>query len=206
MADAEAGRHRSPRLVATLSRTGLQIALLSLRFWRINEFMLLEIGKHIAWDGEHWTMRPTKPDTRSKRRFRSGRIPDVLVPHLERYLDMHRPLLCNGKYEGNRLWVSLRAQPQSENSFRDNVKKFTEAALDVALSPHDFRRSAATTMAIHNPVQIEAISRMMGHSGPRTRDEAYNMASDFSASQQWAETRAHILKRARDRRRLGRRR
>lgn len=206
MEQAEAGGHRSPRLVASLFRTGLQIALLALRFWRISEFMPLRLGVHIRRKDGHWTMNATKPDTRTKRRMRRGRIPAILVSYLERYLDCYRLLLCDDRYLGDALWVSLFARPQSENSFRDNIHKFTSMRFGTHVPPHGFRGSATTTMAIHNPKQIDAVSRQMGHSGPRTRDEAYNLACDFSASMQWADIWTQMLKEARARYRLRRRR
>ncbi len=205
MESALAGGQRSPRLVAALFRTGLQIALLALRFWRISEFMALRVGVHVFYKDATWAMNATKANTPTKRRMRSGCVPGVLVPYLKRYLEVYRPLLCDGRYLGDALWVSTRAQPQSENGFRDNVRKFTGLRFNEPLSPHAFRHSAATTMAIHNPAQIDAVSRQMGHSGPRTRDKHYNLACAYSASIEWEKTWTEILREGREHRRLKRR-
>jgi integrase/recombinase XerD len=205
MESAEAGEHRSPRLIAQKYRSGLQIALLSLRFWRIGDFMLLRFGVHIVRRDDHWSMDATKPDTRTKKRMRRGRIPTRLVPYLERYLELYRPLLCDGRYHGDALWVSTRARPQSETSFRDNVTKLTGERFDYHVPPQHFRHSAATTMAIVNPIAIDAVSRQMGHTGPQTLDENYNLACSYSASAQWGKTWTALLANAHDRRRLRRR-
>jgi hypothetical protein len=202
---AEAGEHRSPRLIAQKFRTGLQIALLSRRFWRISEYMLLRLGVHVVYRDDNWSMDATKPNTRTKKRMRRGRIPTVLVPYLERYLEVYRPLLCDGRYDGDALWVSLQARPQSENSLRENVCKYTRDAFVDHVPPHNFRPSATTTMAIENPAGIDAVSRQMGHTGPRTRDQNYNLASDYDASIQWGRTWTALLKEARQRSRLQRR-
>jgi integrase len=205
MESAEAGEHRSPRLIAQKFRTGFQIALLSRRFWRISEYMLLGLGVHVVYRDGDWSMDATKPDTRTKKRMRRGRIPTILVPYLERYLEVYRPLLCDGRYDGDALWVSIQARPQSENSLRDNVCKYTRDAFVHHVPPHNFRHSATTTMAIENPAGIDAVSRQMGHTGPRTRDQNYNLACDYSASVQWGQTWTALLKVARQRCRLQRR-
>lgn len=204
MESAEAGEHRSPRLIAQMFRTGLQIALLSMRFWRIGEYMLLHLEQHVVRRNGGWSMDATKPNTRSKRQMRCGRIPTVIVPYLERYLAVYRPLLCRGQYGGTALWVSMEARPQSENSFRDNVCKYTRDAFVDHVPPHNFRPSGTTTMAIENPAAIDAASRQMGHTGPRTRDKHYNLACGFSASAEWGKIWTAIRKKARDRRRLRR--
>jgi hypothetical protein len=51
-----------------------------------------------------------------------------------------------------------------------------------ALGPHDFRKAAATTMAIYAPQHIEAVLRCCGQKSQATRDEHYNVAGSFSAS------------------------
>ncbi len=206
---AGAGGRRAPRLIAARYRNGLQIALLSLRFWRISEFVALQLGLHVVERYGYWTMSATKCSSSTKRQMQNARIPDVLVPYLRTYIRFYRKMLCmkcvDGRfattYEGDALWVSAEANVQSENSLRDNIKKGT------GIPPHAFRHSAATTMAIHAPHQIEAVGRVMGHvPGSRVQEEHYNLATDYSASRQWAETWTGLLKDARKRRRLSRKR
>jgi hypothetical protein len=205
MARAEAGEHRSPRLVATLFRTGLQIALLSLRFWRIGEFRRLEIGIHIYREQGCWHMCTPLTDTRTKRRAKRGRVPTILVPHLERYLTIYRPLLAQD-YTGAALWVSIFALPQSETSIRENICRFTRQHFGTPVNPHLFRKCAATTAAVYAPQLMDAVTRGLGHTGPRTRDEHYNLACSLSASRDWNDTVEEILEEGRERRRLQKRR
>lgn len=205
MQQADVGRHRSPRLVASLHRTGLQISLLALRFWRISEFQRLEIGRHIRYEAPHWTMDATLPDQPSKKRMRRGRIPDLLAPHLERHIQIYRPLLCDRRYSGDTLWVSMFARPQSQSSIRENISGQTALRFGRHVNPHLFRKCAVTTMAVAAPKLIDAVSRQMGHTGPETRDQHYNLATSLSASNHWNNTVEQVLHAARDRRRLRRR-
>jgi integrase/recombinase XerD len=207
MAQAEAGRHRSPRLVATLYRTGLQIALLALRFWRIGEFMALEIGANVFQDRGHWYVHSALSDTPSKRRAKRRRVPSYLVCYLERYLAIYRPRLCDETYRGNALWVSMHSRKQSESSIRQNINKFTRKRFGTHVNPHLFRKCATTTAAVYAPRLMDAVSRMLGHAGPRNRDEHYNLACSLTASRHWNDTVDEILRNGRERRRLlGRRR
>ena len=214
MDEGDAGEHRSPRLASALFRTGLQIGLMADMMNRIGEFTMLEygVGAHVYFEDGRWQMKSSAPDTPTKRRPRKRPIPHRLSHRLERYIDVHRDALCRDlktselRYEGPALWVSTRCQPQSENSIRENICRFTKAKFGAPVNPHLIRACGVTTIAIHAPHMMHALQTVIGHGpGSSTTEHNYNMAGSYSASQEWNAMSEAIIECGLQRRRLRRR-
>ena len=197
MDQADAGELDVPH--AVLYRTGLQIALLAVRFWRMSDYCRLSIGKSVFKRDGEWRMREQAQKT--KRRMH-GPFPLILVPRLERYWAAYRPWLCGNRYHGDALWVSTRARRQSAGSIAWHIRNRTRERFGKHVTPHHFRQSATTTIAIHAPQHMQAVSTALGH-GSRKMTDDYNLAGSFSASVQLNATVDDIIRMAKDRRRLG---
>jgi integrase/recombinase XerD len=199
MDKAEADHTRKPFNRAIGYRTGLQIAFLALRFLRIRDFKQLALGEQLFEDRGSWRLRIRTSKTRGKV-ARHTPFPAALVQKLERYLHAYRPQLGQGRYGGKALWVSSRGKPQSQKSIYWNICKQTKMRFGKPVNPHLFRNCAATTMALHAPMHMHAISHALGHSGSTVRDKHYNLAGSFSASIELNGTVEAVLREARARR------
>ena len=70
-------------------------------------------------------------------------VPEILQPHLRRYLDEVRPRLA-GRRNHDALWVGQRGNEFGASAIYDAVCRRTAEAFGIAMSLHDFRRAAAT--------------------------------------------------------------
>lgn len=111
----------------------------------------------------------------------SGVWPKDLEPHLMRYLDIYRPLLCNGRYNGDRLWVSQRPGPLTDNGIYYAITTRTRTAFGQSVNPHLFRDCAATSVAVDTPENIRLIHHLIGNSFA-TMQKHYNQARSIEAS------------------------
>ena len=67
-------------------------------------------------------------------------------------------------------------------SIHKRFRTHTKAAFGVAVSPHLFRDSAATAIAIDGPAHVRAIMPVLGHSRLATSETHYNHACSLDAS------------------------
>ncbi len=58
----------------------------------------------------------------------------------------------------------------------------TRQTLGVAIAPHDFRRSGATTVAFRGGSEPHLASALLQHRDRRVTDQHYNRASSLSAA------------------------
>ena len=189
-------------------RTGLQIALMAIVPWRIGEFSRLTVGNddnHVYQMDGQWRIRISALETKNRVSGRDVPFPKTLIKHLKRYLSKFRETLGKGVYAGQALWLSTRAQQQGSRVIFWHFKKQTCLRFGRALGPHDFRKAAATTMAIYAPTHIEAVLRCCGQTSQATRDEHYNLAGSFSASIQLNDVTQAIVAGARSKQRMRRR-
>lgn len=177
---------------ATIYRDGLQIALLAFRPLRRGNLVDLELGVSLVRRGSQWQIYFEEDDTKSA--AIDCNVPEVLVPFLERYLDVYRPLLCGNRYSGPKLWVSYRSGPQAYDTVHDRIVKRTKEAFGVAVNPHLFRDSLATSLAINDP-EIVGIGHLMLGNTWQTCQRYYNLARTHEAGRSLAETIAKRRKR-----------
>lgn len=165
---------RLTRQLATMFRDGLQIALLALRPFRRGNFTALEIGKHLVKRGEVWWL-VIEPEETKNGAFIEVPFPADLVPWLEKYLNLYRPLLAGSKYKGQALWVSYWFTAQDDTSVYGQIVSRTEDAFGVGLNPHLFRHSLATSLAINEPEMVR-ISHVILANDVATCERDYNIA------------------------------
>lgn len=186
MADADVGVDPSPRKNAVRYRDGLQIALLALRPLRKRNFAGLQIGTHLVEiNGRWWLIIPAE-ETKTARPVEVP-FPEQLVPAMMRYFEHYRPLLANGRYCGDRLWLSYWHSPQAAHSIQLQIAARTQAAFGTSVNPHLFRDCVATSIAIHDPVNVRMAATILGHGSFATTEKHYNLARTLEASRGYGE-------------------
>ena len=139
-------------------RDGLIIAILSLWPIRRRSLAALTLGRHVKRHGaDHVELLLFPEDTKS-RRMESWPVPEVLRPSIIRYLDEVRPRLT-GRKNHDALWVGQHGQPLSEGGLYAAVCRRTAEEYGLPISPHDFRRAAATFLAMEVARQSRAYPR-----------------------------------------------
>ena len=191
MAQAEAGGH-TPRQQAVGYRNGLLVALLAARPLRLRNLAVLELGRHLVRGGQGWRLVIPGTETKTGRPLELP-FPEALVPALERYLAVHRPVLAAQRGQahgtaGEALWLSATGGPLSTVTLAFHVTELTRAAFGRAVSPHLFRDCAATSLALEDPAHVRIAAQVLGHAAFATTEKYYNLARAQEAATVWHQT------------------
>ncbi len=176
-------------------RDGLILALLSLWPIRRRSLAALTVTGHIEIeeDGVNLLLHPENTKSKS---FESFRVPEPLIPYLKRYLKDIRPRLAGSRpHDG--LWASSRHRALTDSRLYEIARARLLKRFGRDMCLHDFRRSAATYLAIDAPEQIGLIPSVLQHASPAIAERHYNLANAIKASRRIAEHRAEIKKRLR---------
>jgi len=118
------------------------------------------------------------------------------VPYLKHYLQEVRPRLL-GAQSHDGLWASCKRRPLSACRLYDIARARVYARFGKKMGLHDFRRSAATYLAMEAPDKIGLIPGILQHTSPKISEQHYNLARGIKASQRFAAYRAHMKARLR---------
>ena len=176
-AEAATGRHAN--LFAVRYRDGLMVALLAARPLRLSNLASIRIGHHLVRNGDTWLLVFEAHEIKNRRPFETP-VPEELVPYLERYLDLWRPLLIQGR-QTDRLWTTRRGRPMGSKAAYDRITKVTKRAFGTPLNPHLFRDCFATTIAIEDPEHVRISASILGHASLATTEKYYNQARTLEA-------------------------
>jgi integrase/recombinase XerD len=170
-------------------RDGLLLALLSLWPIRRRSLAALTVSRHLEFDdaGVNILLHPT--DTKS-RRAESFRVPEQVLPYLMRYLKEIRPALL-GRSKHDRFWASYDGRRLLGGRLYDIVRARTLSKFGKAMSLHDFRRAAATFLAMDAPEKIGLIPGVLQHVKSEVSEQHYNLARSMQAGRRFA---AHLDK------------
>ena len=171
-------------------RDGLIIAFLSLWPIRRRSIAALTVDRHLNFDDAGLIVLLGAADTKSKRE-ESCRLPSELVPYVRRYLDEVRPRLLNGRVH-NGLWPSRKGGSILGGGIYDTVRKRILGRFDKDMGLHDFRRAAATYIAIDMPEKIGLIPGVLQQAGPEVGEQHYNLANAMKASVRYADTMSNL--------------
>jgi integrase/recombinase XerD len=197
MDEAEASSERSARRRAIRYRDGLMIALLAYRPIRRRNLAMMQLGRHLMKVSGCWRIVFAAEETKTRVPYEAP-LPAALGPRLERYLDVHRPVLLRGEpADGNRdpppihadldaVWVSEDGIQLEYEAVAYQIVFRTQREFGSSVSPHMFRDCAATAVAIDNPKHIGDASLILGHAGHRTTEKHYNHARSLEASRRHA--------------------
>jgi integrase/recombinase XerD len=181
-----AQRKTTPRERAIAYRDGLMIAFLAARPLRLANLVDLALDRTLVFRGEQWWIQIPALQTKTKQPIELS-WPESLVSALVTYLSCHRPFLaeCHGRWTrpvGSSLWLSTDGSPMTRRAIYDRITKCTLKGLGLALHPHLFRDSAATSIALEDPHHVRIASQLLGHRTLSTTEKYYNQAGNVEAS------------------------
>ena len=161
-------------------RDGLILLLLTHLPLRRKNFTALTLGESLVFRQGQWFVTLTPAQTKTHAHFEASLHQD-LVPWLENYLAIHRPVLLaqTGRWHadaGDLLWISSHGSSMADIAIYDRVSSLTKAAFGESISPHRFRDMAASTIASHAPEHIHAAAPLLGHATLRTTEKYYRQA------------------------------
>ena len=173
------GEHQSAAECAVTFRDGLVVALLACRPLRMANLGGLRLDYHLIRSGDGFRIDIPAAETKTGRPIEMF-FPEVLLPALCRYLEIHRPLLLAGGVS-DRLWIGRWGRPIKSEKLGLRISELTEMLLGVRVNPHLFRDAAATTVATVDPEHVRIVTPLLGHTTPATAEIYYNQAQSIEA-------------------------
>lgn len=182
MERAEAGGSWSEKERAVCYRNGLSIAVLAARpVMRRENMARIVIGKHLTRDDDVFRLRFASDEMKGRRTL-GGPLPIALTAPIERYLDLHRPVLLSGKGDAHRaLWISALGNPIYPHAMSHEIGKVTDAFFGRRITMHDFRHAAGSSVAKEDPDHVGIVPTLLGHGEFRTSERYYIHASEHAA-------------------------
>ncbi|MCH8149276.1 MAG: site-specific integrase [Planctomycetes bacterium] len=172
-----------PRKRGVLYRDGLLIALLAARPIRRKNISALRIRRHLIKTANGWTLFVPATETKHRRSIEFP-LPTELTRPIDRFLSIYRPNFP-GADEHDFLWPACTGGPLLEPSVSQALARRTRAAFGFCVGPNSFRVSAATSIAIHDPVNVATATRLLGHTWIKTTGLYYNRATTKDASRRY---------------------
>lgn len=180
MTEADAAEHRTGLQRATQYRNGLMIALLACCPIRLKNFAALSLDETLVQIEDCWWIVLTAEQTKEKRPD-ERRIPDFLIPYVDRYVAAHRAVFANSDESNTACWLSRGGAPMSYLGVEEAVTRTAHTTTGISVSPHLFRTSAATTAAIHAGATPHLASAVLDHRDTATTQQHYTRASSLTA-------------------------
>jgi integrase len=174
-------------------RDGLIVAFLATRPLRRRSLAALAAGRTLRRVGDTWMIILGAEDTKTREPLKFP-FPEVLVTDLEFYLAEVRPRFP-GVERHDGLWATAFGTAMSGDSLHETVANRTREAFGQLVGPHEFRRAAATTIAIHRPDQVGIAQHLLGHRHPTTTRDHYILASNLQAAKAHQEALATLRER-----------
>lgn len=172
-------------------QAGLIIALLAARPLRVRNFQAITLGKSLQWDGSRYWLSFGTDETKTRTAIHEP-LPGDLVPYLETFLRIWRPILIRQtkKFRGDpthrRLWVDRQGDPMAETTLRSLIKRYTEKEFGRAVWPHLFRDCLLTSLATDEPDLMAISANLLGHSSVVTGEKHYNQARMVDAGRRFS--------------------
>ncbi|MBV1800704.1 site-specific integrase [Siccirubricoccus sp. G192] len=191
---ASADLETTPRKAAMRYRDGLIIAFLTLFPLRRADLAALQLGQNVSQETGKWRVRGTHSKTDQ---LFDLLWPEILVPMLETYLSVHRPVLKQQRKRwaqpiGNALWVSSDGSSLGPERLYVCVANYTAAVFGDRIGPHRFRHSAATSVAVNAPEHVAIIRVILGHAGHAIGGRYYNLAKTSQAARRFQQIMARL--------------
>ena len=175
----------SEHIRASWRRDALILALLAARSLRLGNLTALRLGQDLIREPDGYRLRVDGSETKNRRPI-LFELPDILTGMLDEYLRHERPSLL-GANISDRLWISVRRTPMSEQAIYCRVVATTAELLGRPLHPHAFRHAAATSTAEIDPEILGIASRLLCHSSPKVTRAHYDRSRMRTAQRAHAE-------------------
>ena len=164
-------------------RNGLMVALLSLCPIRRKNFAALEIGRSLVKIRDTWWIMLSADETK-ERRADERPINELLTSIIDRYISDHRQVLERSHRASSFLWLSPRkSTPLSDKAVAVVIRQSTRSTVGVAVGPHLFRTSAASSAAILSGENHNLGSALLHHTHPSVTAAHYNRATGLRAGE-----------------------
>jgi integrase len=181
--EAENSRKMSKLAQARQVRNGLMVAMLAMHPVRLKNFAALEIGRSLVEIKGSWWIVLSASETKEDRPD-ERRVDDLLKPALDRYLRKYQPLLAGAGQLTALLWLSSNGgSPMTYDGVARAITETTRTTVGVAVSPHLFRTSGASSAAVHGGANPHLASALLHHTDPGVTEAHYNHASSLSAGE-----------------------
>ena len=184
MTEAEADSAGSMKRRAMHYRDGLLIAFLALCPIRRRNIAVMLIDVHLQRTPQGYSVQFDPEETKNGEPLEFD-LPDMIVPHFERYLDHWRPLIP-GSAGHHGLWASNKQCLVTKCGLNLIVTRHTRRELGTAINLHRFRYAAATTIAIHDPEHVPVAKDLLHHKDEASVGRHYNLAASLEASRNYA--------------------
>jgi hypothetical protein len=168
-------------------RDGLLLALVTIWPIRRRGLAALTVSRHLEFDDAGVSIILYPSDAKAKR-AESLRVPVQLLPYFLRYLREIRPILL-GTSEHDGFWASYHGSAVGAGRLYDIVRARIIAKFGKDMCIHDFRRAAATFLAMDAPEKIGLISGVLQHASPDVSDRHYNLKRTVQAGRRFG---AHL--------------
>ena len=194
MDDVIADTTRSPVAAAVRFSEGLLFAMLAARPLRRAAMAALRIGEEFLADGDGFRIRISGADAKNGEALEFP-APARLVPYLRVYLDRHRPILTEGQwYQGaSSLWLSEFGTTLSGDMIMKITTRHGLEGFGRAITPHEFRHCAASSIVRDHPEDWPIIRAILGHKCLRTAEKFYIHTRQDAAAKRYQ----HIVRQRR---------
>ena len=193
LAESDTGEVRAPIWRALRARNGLMILFVATRGLRLANLAMIKIGRHLVPCENGYRLQFEPGETKNRRPLEMV-LPAFLTQPINRYIEVHRPILM-GDCESDKMWLSHSRTELTSHSIYCRFCELTERHLGLSVNPHLFRDCAATAIAIEDPKHVGIASTILHHTDPRIRDMHYIQAQGIEAMR---EVQADIAARRRD--------
>ena len=181
--EAEHSRSMTELARACQVRNGLMVALLAFCPIRRKNFATLEIGRSFVETHGRWWIVLSASETKENRADERP-IDELLTPVINRYLAQYRPVLARTDNPPPALWLSANdGAPISDKQVRNVISMITLATVGLAMSPHLFRTSGASSVAVYAGENPYLASALLHHTHPSVTNAHYNRATSLSAAE-----------------------
>ncbi|WP_421693940.1 hypothetical protein [Aestuariivirga sp.] len=172
-------------------RDGLLVALAGFQPLRRRNLTELVIGSTLLRGTSGWLISMPGEQVKNGEPI-DAELPVWISERVDRYLEVYRPLIYrSATHQG--LWATAKGVPAGGVALYLAFQKETYKALGVHLTLHDTRRIAATTWAIHDPVNFAGAKDLLADRTDRVIAENYNLASGIEASRRMALIRERLM-------------
>jgi integrase/recombinase XerD len=161
-------------------RDTLMIALLIACPIRVRNLAMMEVARHLTWQGDDWHLRFGTEETKTSQPIHLI-LPSALNSPLNTYINEVR-LKYRRASESRRLWMGAKQAPLAENTIYQNLMHQTRIVFGEAINPHAFRTIAATFFAETSPADALRARPLLGHRDAKTTERHYISANQIEAS------------------------
>jgi integrase len=173
MEDARNKSALFPRVILSQAeqfRDGLMIAFLAVAPMRRAGFTNLLLGEQVVKIGGLWRVY-LSADMVKTGLPENFEIQSKLGPYVDEYIEIYRPVFPNSHIHKG-MWP-YGERPMTDKMVRRYLCKHTKNRLGVAISPHGFRRGAATFIAAADPKNIRMAKDLLQHNSFAITEKHY---------------------------------